>query len=126
MTFDENLSSFAKMDMIPGNLFGSLKSHLIFRNSFDFLKSHVEYHMEWCHISKILEMLPHLLWEMPRLQLETRHPHSRDAIIHHWRCKISFRDAHPPHPHLHLSSEMPHLPREMWWHLQNLGYVTLL
>ncbi len=34
-----------------------------------------------------------------------------DAVIHHWRCKISFRDAHAPHPHSHL---------------QNLGYVTLL
>ena len=81
---------------------------------------------EQCHISKILEMPPHLPWEMPRLQRETRHPHSGDAVIHYWRCKISFRDAHPSHPHLHLSREVSHLPQEMWWHLQNLGYVTLL
>jgi hypothetical protein len=24
--------------------------------------------------------------------------HSGDAIVSHWRCIISFRDAHPPHP----------------------------
>jgi len=28
-------------------------------------------------------------------------------------------DAHSPHSH-------PHLPWEMWWHLQIAGYVTLL
>jgi hypothetical protein len=63
---------------------------------------------------------------MPRLQRETRHPHSGDAVIHHWRRKISCRDAHLSHPHMHLSREMPHFPRRMRWHLQNLEYVTLL
>ena len=28
---------------------------------------------------------------------------SGDAVIFHWRCIISIRDAHPPHPHSHLS-----------------------
>ncbi len=27
---------------------------------------------------------------------------SGDAIVSHWRCIISFRDAHPPHLHPHL------------------------
>jgi hypothetical protein len=44
---------------------------------------------------------------------------SGDAVVSHWRCIISFRDAHPP-------QETPHLPREMWSHLQITGYVTLL
>jgi len=56
---------------------------------------------EWCHISKILEMQAHLPQEMLRLQRETRHPHPGDAIVHYWRCKVSFRDAHPSHPHPH-------------------------
>jgi hypothetical protein len=34
-----------------------------------------------------------------------------DAVVSHWRCIISFRDAHPPHSHPHL---------------QSAGYVTLL
>ncbi|CAF4731267.1 unnamed protein product, partial [Rotaria magnacalcarata] len=41
---------------------------------------------EWCHISNILDMLPHRPQEMPRLPLKTRHTHSGDAIIHHWSC----------------------------------------
>jgi hypothetical protein len=36
---------------------------------------------------------------------------SGDAVVAHWRCIISFRDAHPPHSHPHL--QIP-------------GYVTLL
>jgi len=36
---------------------------------------------------------------------------SGDAVISHWRCIISFRDAHPPYSHPHL---------------QSAGYVTLL
>ncbi len=27
---------------------------------------------------------------------------SGDAVVSHWRCIISFRDAHPPHSHPHL------------------------
>jgi hypothetical protein len=34
-----------------------------------------------------------------------------DAVLSHWRCIISFRDAHPPHLHPHF---------------QIAGYVTLL
>ncbi len=51
---------------------------------------------------------------------------SRNAVVSHWRCIISFRDAHPPHSHPNLPQETPHLPREMWSHLQSAGYVTLL
>jgi hypothetical protein len=49
-----------------------------------------------------------------------------DAVGSHSRCIISFRDAHPPHSHPHLLQKTPHLPREMWSHLQIAGYVTLL
>jgi hypothetical protein len=51
---------------------------------------------------------------------------SGDTVVFHWRCIISFRDAHPRHSHPHLPEETPHLPREMWSHLQIAGYVTLL
>ena len=91
-----------------------------------FLMSQYDIADEWCHTSKILEMHPHLPLKMPRLPREIPHLHARDAIIYHWRCIISFRDAYPP-------QEIPRLPREMrrlhgniCMHLQNLGYVTLL
>ncbi len=51
---------------------------------------------------------------------------SGDAVVSHWRCIISFRDAHPPHSHPHLPQETPHLPREMCSHLQIARYMTLL
>jgi hypothetical protein len=51
---------------------------------------------------------------------------SGDAVVSHWRCIIFFRDAHSSHSHPHLLLETPHLPREMWSHLQSAGYVTLL
>jgi hypothetical protein len=51
---------------------------------------------------------------------------SGDAVVSHWICIISFRDAHPPHSHPHLPQETSHLPREMCSHLQIAGYVTLL
>jgi hypothetical protein len=44
---------------------------------------------------------------------------SGDAVVSHWRCIISFRDEH-------LAQETPHLPQEMWSHIQIAGYVTLL
>jgi hypothetical protein len=53
-------------------------------------------------------------------------PAAGDSVVSHWRCIISFRDAHPPHSHPHLPQETPHLPREMCSHLQIAGYVTLL
>jgi hypothetical protein len=43
---------------------------------------------------------------------------SGDAVVSHWRCIISFRDAHPPRSHPHLPQETPHL--------QIARYVTLL
>ncbi len=51
---------------------------------------------------------------------------SGDAVVSHWRCIKSFRDAHPAHSHPYLPQETPHLPREMYSHLQIAGYVTLL
>jgi hypothetical protein len=42
-----------------------------------------------------------------------------DAVVSHWRCIISFKDAHLP-------QETPHLPREMCSHLRIAGYVTLM
>jgi len=71
-------------------------------------------------------MHPHIPMEMPYLPRETRHPHSGDAVIHHWRYIISFRDAHLPWEMPYLPQAMRHLHRKMWVHLQNLGYVTLL
>ena len=68
-------------------------------------------------------------WRSPK---EIRISRGRCGISHGRRghlplgCIISIRDAHPPHPHPHLSQEMAHLRREMWWDLQNFGYVTLL
>jgi hypothetical protein len=49
-----------------------------------------------------------------------------DAVICHWGCIISFRDAYSPHPHPHLFPEDDVAAVRDFEDLQNFGYVTLL
>jgi hypothetical protein len=87
-------------------------------------------HISWCYLSSVIypeiwrwEQISHRRY---RISARDTASVSGDAVVSHWRCIISFRDAHPPHSHPHLPQETPHLPREMWSHLQISGYVTLL
>jgi hypothetical protein len=83
-------------------------------------------------LNRFMGVVSHILkfgdlpMEMPHLSRETRHPHSGDAILDHWRCIIFLRYAHPPQEMRHPPQKIRHLPLKMRVHLQNPGYVTLL
>jgi hypothetical protein len=62
---------------------------------------------------------------IPKFKNTSKSP-SGDAVVSHWGCIISFRDAHRSYSHPHLPQETLYLPREMCSHLQIAGYVTLL
>ncbi len=54
--------------------------------------------------------IPGVVPHIPKFRDASKSP-AGDAIVSHWRCIISFRDAHPAHSHPNL--QIP-------------GYVTLL